>query len=104
MHNYLYLTIAIIAEVVATTALKASFSFTKLTPSIIAIVGYCCAFYSLSFALRTIPAGVAYAIWSGFGIILISLADYMLFGQKLSWTAYLGLVLIISGTAIVHVK
>ena len=70
---YFYLAIAIVAEVIATSALKASTEFTKLVPSILVVVGYAVAFYFLTLVLRTIPVGISYAIWSGLGIVLITL-------------------------------
>jgi len=81
--SYLYLSIAIVAEVIGTSALKASEGFTRLGPSLITILGYAAAFYFLSLTLKTIPVGIAYAIWSGVGIVLISLIGYALFRQTL---------------------
>ena len=78
--GYVYLTIAILAEVVATSALKASDGFSKLVPSLIVVLCFVVAFYCLALVLRTIPMGVAYAIWSGLGIVLISLSGLLLFG------------------------
>ncbi|MEX2962477.1 multidrug efflux SMR transporter [Microbulbifer sp. TYP-18] len=101
--GYIYLAIAIIAEVVATSALKASDEFTKPTPSIIVIVGYGVAFYFLSLVLKTIPVGVAYAIWSGLGIVLISLVGLVTFGQKLDFAAVIGSLLIIGGVVVMNV-
>ena len=75
---YLYLSIAIVAEVIATTALKASEEFTRLWPSVIVIIGYSIAFYCLSLSLKTISVGVAYAIWTGVGMVLITLAGWWL--------------------------
>lgn len=100
---YLPLAIAIVAEVIATTALKSSASFTRLLPSVITIVGYAIAFYCLSLTLRSIPTGIAYAIWSGVGIVLISLADWLIHKQSLDLPALLGLSLIIAGVIIVNV-
>jgi small multidrug resistance pump len=101
--GYVYLTIAIIAEVLATSALKASAEFTKLTPSIIVVIGYAVAFYFLSLVLKTIPIGVAYAIWSGLGIALISIVGLVAFGQKLDLAAMIGILLIISGVVVMNV-
>ena len=101
--GYLYLVIAIVAEVIATSALKASDGFSKVTPSIIVVVGFGVAFYFLSLVLKTIPIGIAYAIWSGVGIVLISLAGLMLFGQKLDTPAVIGICLIISGVVVMNV-
>ncbi|MEZ5496216.1 MAG: multidrug efflux SMR transporter [Gammaproteobacteria bacterium] len=101
--GYLYLAIAIVAEVIATSALKASEGFSKLIPSLIVIVGFGVAFYFLSLVLKTIPMGVAYAIWSGLGIVLISIAGLLLFGQKLDTAAIIGILLIISGVVVMNV-
>lgn len=101
--GYLYLIIAIVAEVIATSALKASEGFSKLIPSLIVVVGFGVAFYFLSLVLKTIPMGVAYAIWSGLGIVLISIAGLLLFGQKLDAAAIIGILLIISGVVVMNV-
>ena len=100
--GYIYLTIAIIAEVIATSALKASAEFTKLGPSLIVALGYSVAFYMLSRCLKDIPVGIAYAIWSGLGIVLITLIAWLLYGQKLDAPALLGLGLIIAGVATIQ--
>jgi small multidrug resistance pump len=101
--SYLYLTIAIVAEVIATSALKASEGFTNLIPSLIVTVGYGIAFYFLSLVLKTIPVGIAYAIWSGLGIVLISVIGLVLFQQKLDLAAILGMGLIITGVVVINV-
>lgn len=100
--SYLYLTIAIVAEVIATSALKASEGFTNLVPSLIVAVGYGVAFYFLSLVLKTIPVGVAYAIWSGLGIVLISIIGLVLFQQKLDLAAIIGMALIIAGVLVIN--
>lgn len=100
--GYIYLTIAIIAEVIATSALKASAEFTKLGPSLIVALGYSVAFYMLSLCLKDIPVGIAYAVWSGLGIVLITLIAWLLYGQKLDAPALLGLGLIIAGVATIQ--
>ena len=100
--GYIYLTIAIIAEVIATSALKASSEFTKLGPSLIVALGYSVAFYMLSLCLKDIPVGIAYAIWSGLGIVLITLIAWLLYWQKLDAPALLGLGLIIAGVATIQ--
>ena len=100
--GYIYLTIAIIAEVIATSALKASEEFTRLGPSLIVALGYSVAFYMLSLCLKDIPVGIAYAIWSGLGIVLITLIGWLLYGQKLDAPALLGLGLIIAGVATIQ--
>ena len=103
MSSQLALLIAILSEVAATSALKASDGFRNLLPSAVVIVGYGSAFYFLSLALRTIPMGVAYAIWSGIGIVLISLAGLVLYGQKLDLAALAGIALIIAGVFVLQV-
>lgn len=103
MKNWLFLAAAIGAEVIGTTALKASEGFSRLWPSLIVIAGYGIAFYFLSLTLRTIPVGVAYAIWSGLGIVLITLAAWLLFGQKLDLPTIVGMALIIVGVVIMNV-
>lgn len=100
---YLYLAIAVVAEVVATSALKASNEFTNLVPSAIVVVGYGVAFYFLSLVLKTIPIGVTYAIWSGLGIALISLVGLLVFGQKLDLAAVIGIILIVAGVVVINV-
>lgn len=103
MKNWLFLSVAIAAEVVATSALKASEGFTKLWPSVLVVCGYLIAFYCLSLTLRAIPVGVAYAIWSGVGIVLVSLIAWLVFGQKLDAPAIIGMALIISGVVVMNV-
>lgn len=102
MIAYLYLGVAIIAEVVATTALRAADGFTQLWPSLISIVGYAIAFYFLSLTLRSMPVGVAYAIWSGVGIVLISLAGWLLYKQLLDLPAIIGMALIMAGVIVIN--
>lgn len=100
--HFLYLSIAIVAEVAATTALKASDSFTKFGPLAITAIGYAIAFYFLSLTLKTIPVGVAYAIWSGLGIVLISGLGFVLFRQSLDTPALIGMALIIAGVIVIN--
>jgi small multidrug resistance pump len=102
MSNYVFLAIAITAEVIATSALKASQGFTQLLPSILVVVGYGVAFYFLSLTLRTIPVGIAYAIWSGAGIVLVALIGFALYGQKLDIWALVGMGLIIAGVMVIN--
>ncbi|MBL8530205.1 MAG: EamA family transporter [Hyphomonadaceae bacterium] len=99
---YLFLAGAIIAEVVATTALKASDGFTKFWPSVVVVIGYAIAFYLLALVLKSIPTGVAYAIWSGVGVVLIALAAWLLQGQKLDAPAMFGMGLIIAGVVVMN--
>jgi len=101
--HYLFLGIAIVAEVIATTALKASAGFSKLWPSLVVIFGYGLAFYCLSIALRTIPVGIAYAIWSGIGIVFISILGWVLYRQSLDAPAWIGIILIIIGVVVINV-
>jgi len=101
--EYLYLSIAIVAEVIATSALKASEGFSNLGPSIVVIIGYIIAFYFLSLILKTIPVGIAYAIWSGIGIALITIVGAVLYKQVPDAPAVIGIVLIIAGVVIINV-
>jgi len=101
--QWMYLAIAIVCEVIATSALKASEGFTRLVPSVVVVLGYVVAFYCLSLTLRSIAVGIVYAIWSGVGIVLISLVGWLVFGQTLSWAAVLGMVLITAGVIILNV-
>jgi small multidrug resistance pump len=101
--HYLFLVISIIAEVIATTALKASASFSKLWPSLVVVFGYGIAFYCLSIALRKIPIGIAYAIWCGIGIVFISILGWVFYRQSLDAPAWIGIVLIMTGVVIINV-
>ena len=101
--QWLFLSVAIVSEVVATSALKSSDGFTQLWPSVVVVAGYAAAFSFLSLALRTISVGIAYAIWSGIGIVLISLIAWLFLGQTLDGPAILGLTLIIAGVVILNV-
>lgn len=101
--NYLYLTIAIVSEVIGTSALKASEGFSKLTPSILVVIGYGTAFYFLSLTLKTIPVGIAYAMWSGVGVLLITLVGLFVFGQKVDLMGWIGIFLIASGVVVLNV-
>ena len=100
--GYLYLGIAIVAEVVATSALKASEGFTRNGPSLVVALGYGAAFYFLSLVLKTVPMGVAYAIWSGVGIVLIAAIGWLLMKQPLDFPALLGIGLIVAGVAVIQ--
>ncbi len=102
MPQYLYLAIAIVAEVIATSALKASDQFSRLVPSAIVVLGYGVAFYFLALCLRTIPVGVAYAIWSGLGVVLVAVIGYFVFDQKLDPAALVGIGLILSGVLVIN--
>lgn len=100
--TYFYLAIAIIAEVIATSALKASESFSRLWPSVITVIGYSIAFWCLSLTLKVIPTGIVYAIWSGVGIVLISAVGWFWFKQSLDTPALIGLGLIIAGVLVIN--
>lgn len=102
MPAYLYLAIAITAEVIATSALKASEQFSRLVPSLIVVLGYGVAFYFLALCLRTIPVGVAYAIWSGLGVVLVAVIGYFVFDQKLDPPAMIGIGLILAGVLVLN--
>lgn len=99
---YLTLLIAILAETAATSALKASAGFTRPWPSAIVVIGYGISFYCLSLTLRTMPVGIAYAIWSGIGIVLISLLAWLLFDQVPDLAAIIGMALILCGVLVVN--
>lgn len=101
--KWVYLGIAIVAEILATSALKSAEGFTRLLPSLATVLGYAVAFYFLALTLREIPVGIAYAIWSGVGIVLISLVGAVFFKQHLDTPAILGIVLIIAGVVVMNV-
>jgi len=101
--TYLYLAIAIIAEVAATSALKSSEEFTKLFPSLIVIVGYGVAFYFMTLVLRVIPIGITYAVWSGLGIVLVAIVGFFLYKQTPDIPAIVGMGLIVSGVIVINV-
>lgn len=101
--KWLYLAIAIGAEIIATSALKASSGFSRPWPTVVTVLGYGVAFYFLSLTLREIPMGVAYAIWSGVGIALISLVGMLFFGQRLDTPALIGMGLIVAGVVVMNV-
>lgn len=100
--TYLYLIVAVVFEVIGTSALQASEQFTKPKPLILTAIGYGAAFYFLSMVLRTMPVGIAYAIWSGLGVILITLVGLVWFGQRLDMPAIIGLTLIVAGVATIN--
>ncbi len=99
---YVFLFLAIISEVIGTTALNASQQFTRLTPSLITVAGYGLAFYFFSFSLRAIPVGVAYAIWGGVGIVLVTLIGFFYFKQRLDVPALAGIALIVLGVLVMQ--
>jgi small multidrug resistance pump len=100
--QYVYLIVAIAAETIGTSALQASAQFSRLWPSLLVVFSYGTAFYFMALALKFMPVGIVYAIWSGLGIVLIALIGFVIFGQKLDLAAVLGLILIIFGILIIH--
>ena len=100
--TYVLFAIAIIAEVVATSALAKTDGFTQFWPTALAVVGYGVAFFLLAQVMRTMPVGIVYAIWSGAGIVLVALAGWLLFGQKLDLAAIIGLAMIIAGVLVIN--
>ena len=101
--GYAYLAVAIIFEVIATSALKASDGFTRLWPSLVTVIGYGVAFYALSLCLKTMSVGIVYALWSGLGIILITLAGWLLYRQAVDLPALVGMTLIVAGVAVIQI-
>ncbi|HWU19263.1 MAG TPA: SMR family transporter [Devosia sp.] len=102
MNGAVFLFIAIVGEVIATSFLRASAGFTQLIPSIVVVVGYGITFYFFSLALQTIPVGIGYAIWSGVGIILVSIIAYFAYGQTLDLPALIGIGLILAGVLVIN--
>ena len=102
MNPWLILGLAIAAEVVATSALKSSESFTRLVPSVVVVVGYGLAVYLLSLVLKFIPVGVAYAIWSGLGVVLITLVAWLVYGQRIDVPGLIGMGLIVAGVVVLN--
>jgi len=102
MNGYAWLAIAIVAEVIGTSTLKASEGFTRLLPSLVTAVGYGIAFYCLSHSMKTVPVGVGYAIWSGVGIVLITAIAWIAFKQRLDLPALVGMGLIVTGVLVIN--
>lgn len=102
MKSWVVLSVAIFAEVIATSAMQASDGFTRPLPAVATVMGYGVAFYFLSLALRTIPVGVAYALWSGIGIVLIALIGWLAFGQRIDGWGVVGMGLIIAGVMVLN--
>ncbi|MBA85203.1 SMR family transporter [Thalassobius sp. S69A] len=102
MQTYLILFLAIAAETIGTTALQASQQFSRLWPSVLVVVAYGVSFWLLSLALKVMPVGIVYAIWSGLGIVLIALIGLAVFGQRLDLPAILGMGLILCGILVIH--
>ncbi|HSI27995.1 MAG TPA: SMR family transporter [Methylophilus sp.] len=102
MKYWLYLAIAIISEITATSSLKASEGFTRLVPSIAVVIGYSLSFYFLSLTLKAIPIGITYAIWAGLGIVLLAIVGWVFYGQKLDTPALIGMAFILAGVLIMN--
>ena len=100
--HYIYLVLAVVAETVGTSALQASQQFTRFWPSVLVVLAYGVAFYLLSLALKFIPVGVLYAVWSGVGIVCIAMIGWLVFRQSLDLPALLGIALIIAGIAVIQ--
>ena len=103
MNHWVALAIAIVAEVIGTTALKASNEFTRLWPSLIVVAGYGTAFYFMALSMRVLPVGIMYAIWSGMGIVLVSIIGWVVYRQALDVPAIIGMGLIIAGAIVINV-
>ncbi len=102
MNKWIYLTLAIFSEVMATASLKSTEGFTKLWPSVLVLVGYSAAFYFLSLTLDSIPIGVAYAIWSGVGVAAITLISIVFLDQKIDTAGFIGIGLIVAGVIVLR--
>jgi small multidrug resistance pump len=102
MNHWHFLAIAIISEVSATSALKASEGFTKVLPSVVVLIGYALSFYFLSLTLKSLPIGIVYAIWAGLGIVLLGIIGWVVYGQELDFAAIAGMSLILSGVLILN--
>ncbi|MEX0371127.1 MAG: multidrug efflux SMR transporter [Tateyamaria sp.] len=100
--HYVYLIVAVAAETIGTTALQASNQFTRVGPTLLVVLAYGFAFYFLGIALKYIPVGIAYALWSGLGIVLIALIGFAVFGQRLDLPAVFGLAMIIGGIIVIQ--
>ena len=103
MKQWIFLSVAIVSEVIGTSALKATGEFTRLWPSVIVVFSYFSAFYFLTLTLRTIPIGIAYAIWSGVGVALITLVGWLFYKQTLDVPAFVGITLIVAGVVVLNV-
>ncbi|EGH72768.1 SMR family transporter [Pseudomonas syringae] len=102
MNAYYLLAIAVCAEVIATTSMKAVKGFSTPLPLVLLITGYAIAFWMLILVMRTIPVGITYAIWSGMGIVMVSIAAFFIYGQKLDLAALLGMGMIVAGVAVIQ--
>lgn len=100
--GYIYLALAILGEVIATSALKAANGFSETIPSILVVIGYGVAFYYLSLSLKTIPLGISYAIWSGVGVVAVSIIGWVYYKQALDIAALIGMAMILGGVLVIH--
>ena len=100
--HYIYLLIAIVTETIGTSALQASQQFTRFWPTILCVVSYAMSFYLLGLALKYIPVGILYALWSGVGIVMIAAIGFVVFGQRLDLAAVIGIGLILAGILVIH--
>ena len=100
--SYFFLAIAIVLEVLATNALKATDGFTRLAPSVLVVIGYSGAFYFLALALKTIPVGAAYAIWAGVGTVGVAIVGVVVFGENLPWLGVVGIALVVAGVVLLN--
>lgn len=100
--NHLFLFVAVVFEVVATSMLKATDGFTRFWPSLVTVVGYGLAFYFLSLTVKTIPVGIVYALWCGIGIVLVTLVGWIVLKQPLDGPALAGMALIVAGVAVIN--
>jgi small multidrug resistance pump len=103
MNHWIALAIAIVAEVIATSTMKSTNEFTRFWPSLVVVVGYCTGFYFMAISMRVLPIGIMYAIWSGMGIVLISIVGWLVYKQNLDMPAIIGMILIIAGAVIINV-
>ena len=99
---YIYLVIAILAETIGTTALQASQQFTRLAPTVLCLVTYGASFWFMALALKTMPVGIVYAIWSGAGIVILALIDLFWFKISIDIAGFLGLALILAGVVVIN--
>lgn len=103
MSHWVALTMAVVAEVIATTSLKATAEFTRLWPSVLVVAGYLLAFYFMTISLRVLPVGIMYAIWAGAGIVLVTLTGWLFYKQALDAPAIVGIGLIVAGVIVINV-
>lgn len=103
MSHWIYLSAAILSEVIGTSFLKSAEGFTRPAPSLIVFIAYVASFYFLSLALKGLPVGIAYAVWAGTGVALITLVGFAFLGEKLDAPAVIGILLIVSGVVVINV-